>query len=336
MHLGTRSNPADATNVSRCGALHYLPVSLFASVMGLTGLSVAWGLAHEQFRVPGAIADSVGAAAIAAFIGVAGGYIIKIVGAPQAVRDEFTHPVAGNLFGTVLISLLLLPIVLAPLSLTLARAIWTAGAVGMTAFAWLIVNRWLGQRQIAAGVTPAWIIPVVGLLDIPLAVPSIRWQSLHGVMVAGLAIGLFFTVPLFTLIFSRLLLGEPLAPALQPTLMILVAPFAVGTSAYVTTVGQVDVFAEALFALTLFMLVILTGRLWRLAWHGPFRLSWWAVSFPIAAAAIAALRIAAALPDVAHQVIAVALLSFTTFVIGGLFARTLLGLFRGQLQALSE
>ena len=134
------------------------------------------------------------------------------------------------------------------------------------------------------------------MLDVPLAVPALDLPSLHWVMVLGLAVGLFFTIPLFTMIFSRLVFEPPLPYALQPSLMILLAPFAVGTSAYVATTGRVDLFAESLFALTLFMLAVLLGRLRYLTACCPFRVSWWAVSFPLAAAAIAGLRVTAGEP----------------------------------------
>jgi tellurite resistance protein len=320
---------------SRTGGLEVLPVGLFGSVMGLTGLSIAWRLAHARFGVPELASDVIGVVAVIAFLLVTCGYAVKIVAAPQAVRAEFAHPIAGNLFGTFLISLLLLPIVLAPWSLVVARVMWAIGAIGMTAFAWFIVDRWMRQRQNAAHATPAWIIPVVGMLDVPLALPALGLEDLHGVMVFGLAVGLFFTVPLFTLIFSRLLFEEPLPDALQPSLMILLAPFAVGTSAYVVTMQQVDVFAQSLFALTLFMLAVLIGRLRCLAACCPFRVSWWAVSSPLAAAAIASLRIASALRGDLTAAIAIALLALATIVIAGLLIRTLVGLARGELRALS-
>jgi hypothetical protein len=38
--------------------LDYLPVSFFGAVMGLTGLSIAWRLAYENFGMPGWIAVS--------------------------------------------------------------------------------------------------------------------------------------------------------------------------------------------------------------------------------------------------------------------------------------
>ncbi len=251
------------------------------------------------------------------------------------VRAEFRHPIAGNLFGTVLISLLLLPIILAPVSLLLAQVMWGVGAVGMLGFAWLIVTRWMSDRQQVAHATPAWIVPVVGLLDVPLALPSLGLPPMHGVMVLGLAVGLFFAVPLFTLIFSRLVFEPPMPEALQPSLLILVAPFAVGVSAYVATTGQLDLFAQSLYALTLFVLAVLLGRLRHLAACCPFRVSWWAVSFPLAASAIAALRVAIAAPGGIADAIALALLAFATLTIVGLLGRTLVGIARGELRTLS-
>ena len=110
----------------------------------------------------------------------------------------------------------------------------------MFAFAWLMVTRWMSDRQQVAHATPAWIIPVVGLLDVPLALPSLDLPPMHGLMVASLAIGLFFAIPLFTLIFSRLVFEAPMPDALQPSLLILVAPFSVGVSTYVVTTGTFD------------------------------------------------------------------------------------------------
>lgn len=313
----------------------YLPVGLFGAVMGLTGLSVAWRLAHVRYGAPAWAADAVGGIAVITFVALTLAYAVKLITAPGAVSSEFKHPIAGNLFGTILISLLLLPIIIVQFSQLLAQIIWCIGAVGMVAFAWLIVSRWMSDRQQVAHATPAWIIPVVGLLDIPLALPSLGLPSMHGVMVLGLAVGLFFAVPLFTLIFSRLVFEPPLPEALQPSLLILVAPFAVGFSTYVATTGQVDLFAQSLYVLMLFTLSVLLNRLRSLPQCCPFRVSWWAVSFPLVASAIAALRFAAAEPAWTTDVIAWGLLIFATVVIGSLFLRTLAGLVRGELRHLS-
>lgn len=313
-----------------------LPVGLFAAVMGLTGLSVAWTLAHARYGTPLWLGQAIGLLACLAFVAIAAGYALKAVLAAPAVRAEFHHPIAGALFGTPLISLLLLPIPLASWSLALARGLWLAGAIGMTLFAWLIVTRWLSDRQQAAHATPAWIVPVVGLLDVPLALPGLGLPPMQGVMVFGLAVGLFFAIPLFTLILSRLLFEAPLPAALQASLLILVAPFAVGFSAYVATTGAVDLFAQGLFAIAMFLLAVLLPKLARFGWACPFRVSWWGVSFPLAAAAVAALRVAGSSPGPATDGLALALLGLATGVIAWLAARTLFGLARGELRTLAQ
>ena len=311
--------------------LNYLPVGLFGSVMGVTGLSVAWRLAHVRYGAPEGIALAIAVVAVVAFVLMVAGYAIKLVTAFGAVREEFRHPIAGNLFGTVLISLLQLTIVVEPFAHRLAQVVWVGAAAGMGFFAWLIVSRWMTDRQQLARATPAWIIPVVGVLNVPLAQPALGLSHLHGLMVAALAIGLFFAVPLFTLIFSRLLFEPPLPAALKPSLLILVAPFAVGYSTYTVTAGRTDLFAEALFMLTLFLLAVLLGQLRHLPACCPFRVSWWSVSFPLAACSVAALRFAAARPGVITDTIALALLTLATLVVAGLLVGTLVDMGKGGL-----
>jgi tellurite resistance protein len=314
----------------------YFPVSLFGAVMGLTGLSIAWRLAHARYGAPEWIADGIAIAAIVTFVATAVAYAVKAITAFDAVVAEFRHPIAGSLFGTILISLLLLPIVIAPMNLMLARILWIAGAIGMFAFALMMIGRWLGNRQLIAHATPAWIVPVVGLLDVPLALSALGLPPMHGVMVMAVSVGLFFAVPLFTMIFSRLLFEPPMPEALQPMLLIMVAPFAVGFSAYVATTQQVDLFAQSLYMLTLFLLAAMLVRLRYLIVCCPFRVSWWAVSFPFAASAVAALRFSAVNPELTTDAIAMTLLALATIIIVALVVRTLVGIARGQLRALTS
>jgi len=315
--------------------LEYLPVSLFGAVMGLTGLSIAWQLAHNQFASPEIVAHLFAAAAVATFGAMIFAYSVKWYTAPDAVSKEFNNPIAGNLFGTVFISLLLIPIVLASALPTVARVLWMVGALGMIAFAWFTISRWMSDQQRFVHATPAWIIPVVGVLDVPLAIPSLGLSELQPLMLFSLAVGLFFTVPLFTLIFQRLLFEQPLPDGLRPSLLILIAPFSVGFSTYVATTGQIDLFARILYFLSLFLVSILLGRLRNLLQCCPFRVSWWAVSFPLAATSIAALRFSAATPGLLWAVIAWIVLGFTSLVILGLLIRTIEGIVEGDLRELS-
>jgi tellurite resistance protein len=321
--------PAASTTLS------WLPVGLFGAVMGLTGLSLAWRLAHDAFGAPAIVAQAIGALALVTFAVLAVAYGVKAAFGFATVRAEFAHPVGGNLFGTPLISLLLLPLLLADVSLALARFAWVVGAVGMTVFAWTIVTRWLSVRHTPAQVAPAWIVPVVGMLDVPLAVPVLRWDGLHGVMVFGLAVGLFFALPLLSMLLARLATEEALPPALQPSLLILLAPFAVGFSAYTATFGQVDAFAQGLVMVMLFLLPVLLGRLVHLPVCSPFRVAWWAASFPLAAAAVAALKFARVAGSAVMDAVALIVLGVASVVIAVFVVQTVGGIVRGRLRELS-
>lgn len=95
----------DPTQTTAKRQFDYLPLGLFGSVMELTGLSVAWRLAQARYGVPASAADGVAVAAAAAFILVTFGYLLKLARSPHAVLAEFAHPIAGNLFSTILVRL---------------------------------------------------------------------------------------------------------------------------------------------------------------------------------------------------------------------------------------
>lgn len=330
----TNAGPLVRPATTAGSSVSALPVAMFGSVMGLAGLALAWRAAHALFGAPAWAGEGLRWISILAFAAMTLAYAVKTATAFDAVRAEFLHPIAGNMFGTPLISLLLLPMLLADLNLPLARSVWTVGAIGMGVFAWFAVSRWMKGEQQAAHATPAWIIPVVGMIDVPLALPSLQWQGLHGVMMFALSVGLFFAVPLMTLILSRLIFQTPMPMPMRPSLMIMAAPFSVGFSSYVITTGRVDDFAQALYMLMLFMLAVLFGRLRNLPTCSPFRVSWWAVSFPLAASATAALHYAGQAQNVFTDGVALLLLGIASFVILGLLLRTLSGIIRGELRTL--
>ena len=311
----------------------YFPVSLFGSVMGLTGLSVAWRSAHVHYGAPMWPMVTAAVVAIVAFCLIALTYTLKMIVSPGSVFNEYRHPVKGCLFGTIFVSLLLLPLVVEEYSIRASLIIWAVGATGMIAFAFAMFGRWLREGQLEQQVTPAWIIPIVGVLDVPLAMPSLALSSYRELMVFSLTIGLFFTVPIFTLVFRRLLVEAPgVTP--EPALFILMAPFAVGYSAYDAVTGANDLFAQALFMLTLFLLVVLMINS-RGILRTRFHLSWWATSFPLAAASIAALKFSATNPSFFSVSVAWFVLGLATVCICALLALTLAALCKGGLRSAS-
>lgn len=325
----------DITQSVTTGRLAYLPVSLFGSVMGLCGLALAWRLAATHFSLPAWIGEALGLVAAAVFVTLTLCYGIKCVESSAAVRAEFAHPVAVNFFGTPIISMLLLPAVIAPYSVALTIALWLVGTVSMLGFAWVVVSRWMSVRQQIVHATPAWMIPVVGTLNISIVGVTLDLPGAYAVSAFGMAVGMFFAIPLFTLILSRLIFEEPMPPPQRPSLLILVATFAVSFSSYLSVVGRVDLLAKSLFCLAVFMFTVLVPKLLRIRSGMPFHASWWAVSFPLAAMTNAALKFAIHQPSWLAQAFALAVLAFTTLVILSMSVRTITGIARGELRTLT-
>jgi len=312
-------------------SLRNLPVNLFASVMGIAGLSIAWRQASLDFGISPLMAEVAGMLAIAVFLTLGGGYLAKAIRHGDAVVGEYRHPVAGNFFGTITIAVLLLSSVVAPLSQGLAEVTWTVGTIATLALCLAITSRLLRGKIDAAHAAPAWFIPGVATLDIAVAGGAMPMPWAHEVNLFALAVGTVIALLFFTMIMSRIIHHEPLPAGMVPSLLILMAPFEVGFLAYASVTGRVDTFAGLLFYFGLFLFLVLAPKIFR---RGiPFTTGWWAVSFPMAALATAALKYAAVVQVWPLKLIAIALLALLTAVIAVLLVRTLRILLNGKLLA---
>jgi len=299
--------------------------------MGLTGLSFAWRFAARTWGLPPEIGQIIGIVAIAAFLALTVAYIIKLIRFPQTVRSEFDHPVSVSFFGAVLISLLLLPGVIRQYNLVLAEWVWGVGAILMFLFAWLVLRKWLDKQQDPGNAMPAWIIPIVGTLDVPIIGTQLPIPGVHEICLVFYGIGIIFAIIILTIIISRLFFQPPLPEALQPTLLILVGPFAVAFSGYEGLTGHQDMIASIFYYFDLFILLLFGSKIFLLPRCCPFRVTWWAVSFPMVAITIAAFRYAEFNEAPVFKVIAGVLLSVSSFVILYLFIQTFYKIFTGTL-----
>lgn len=326
----TPSLPGPSASSAHAGAsIRHLPVNLFASVMGLSGLALAWRLAHRNLDVPAFIGEAVGALAVAVFVVMAAAYLAKLAKHPDAVRAEFHHPVGGNFFGTIAISLLLLSSLIEPYSATTAHALWTLGGLGAFTLAFIAVSRLLKGQLESALVMPAWLLSGVATLDIAVTgrdMPMAWAPEMN--LIAG-ALGAMLAPVLFVMIVSRLVHRDPLAPGVTPSLMMLVAPFEVGFLAYTNIVGGVDRFAAVLFYFGLFLFLVIAPKVFRPSIA--FSPAWWGISFPIAALASAALKYAHHAGGLPLQGLAIALLGALSVALAVLFVRTVRIVLNGQL-----
>ena len=324
--------PAASARQARAqGSIRNLPVNLFASVMGLSGLALAWRLAHGSLGAPAFVGEAIGALALGVFVLLALGYLVKAARHPEAVRAEFSHPVSGNFFGTIAISVLLLSAVIAPYGPAAAKVVWTVGTLLTLGLGLIVVSRLLRGGTDDAHMVPAWIIPGVATLDIPVTGGQMPMAWAGEVNLLAAAVGTVLALVLLTLIVKRLAQHAPLAPLMTPSLMILVAPFAVGFLAYTNLVGEVDRFAALLFYFALFMFAVVAPRVFRPG--VPFSPGWWAISFPMAALANAALKYAQAQSTWPLWAIAALLLAGLSVALAVLTVRTLRIALDGRLLA---
>lgn len=261
--------------------LEHLPISFFAIVMGLAGLSIATRRIEQAFAPDAGASTVLAAVAATVFVVIAAFYAAKAVRHPGAVVAEWRHPVRIAFFPTVSISLLLLALTALPLSRPLATGLWVVGA-GLHLCATLaVVSAWIGHRPFeAVHLNPAWFIPAVGNVVVPLAGTQLGHVEVSWFFFAT---GMVFWIILLTLVFNRLVFHNPLPDRLAPTLVILIAPPAVAFLSYLRLAdGALDPFARVLFhaALVFFLVVATQARRFTTL---PFALSWWAYSFPLAA-----------------------------------------------------
>ncbi|MEJ1998294.1 MAG: C4-dicarboxylate ABC transporter, partial [Maritimibacter sp.] len=106
------------------------PITFFAVVMGLMGMSLAFHAAAAFYGFADPLAEIVMGLGIAAFVVITALYLAKALRYPQAVRAEWQHPVRLAFFPTFSISLLLIATAMAPHSMQLARSVWLV-AVGL-------------------------------------------------------------------------------------------------------------------------------------------------------------------------------------------------------------
>jgi tellurite resistance protein len=300
---------------NRISFLEYVPISIFGAVMGICGLSFAWKLASHLWNVPEIISSVIGTVAILLFLVLTVLFLVKLKKFPAVLRNEFNHPVSVSFFATIIISLLLIPGLLLPVLPFTAKLVWTGAAVLMFAFAWYVLRKWLDHQQAAESAIPAWVIPVVGTLDVPIVGSSFHSAWAHETCLVFFGVGCVFAIILLTIIFARLLFQGALPDAVQPTLLILLGPCALVFSGYERLTGQVDLFSSVVFYFNLFLLLLLASKVVSLPKVCPFYVSWWSVSFPLSATTISALRYADHQPTGFHQIIAGILLLITSIVI---------------------
>lgn len=266
--------------------LKNFPISFFAVVMGLTGATIAWHRAEALLGWTYGFSIFLLGVSALIFIGILAAYALKAFRHPEEIRKEFKNITKLSFFPTISISLLLLSIAAMDLFPGLSKGLWIIGTVLHFLMSVTVISIWIRHPSLEINhISPAWFIPVVGNILVPIAGVAFAPAEISWFF---FSVGLVFWVALFTILFYRLLFHNPLPERLLPTLFILIAPPAVGFISYVKLTGGVDSAARILYYFGLFIFVLMIPQLKMLA-RIKYYLSWWAYTFPLAALAIATL-----------------------------------------------
>ncbi len=322
------ASPAARTHAAPEARIAHYPVTFFAIGMGMMGLTLATRAAEHAFDLPKVASPWVLGLSVLLLCAVGIGYAAKAIAHPAEVKAEWNHPVRIAFFPAISISLLLLAAALLEPMPQLAHMVWLAGTALQGVLALSVISAWIGHRAFQPGqLTPAWFIPAVGNVIVPLAGARLGYTEISWLFFSG---GLVFWVVLLTLVVNRLMFHDPLPGKLVPTLMILVAPPAVAFTAWLRLNGEAGPFGHFLLsAAYVFALIVATqaGRFRAI----PFALSWWALSFPLAALTIASFGYAEAAGSVQHRFIGAGLLALLLAVVAWLILRTALAIRAGTI-----
>ncbi|MCR6630978.1 MAG: SLAC1 anion channel family protein [Magnetospirillum sp.] len=318
---------ADTASPSASPRLIHFPVPFFATVMGLSGLAIATHKVETLWGLSGA-ATILFALALAVFCVVAATYAAKALRHPQAVAAEWNHPVRISFFPAASIGLILLGSAAVSVDTVLAQGLWSMGAALHLMLTLAVMRSWIEHsRYEVAHTNPAWFIPVVGNVLVPIA--GVRFAPAD-VSWFFFSIGLVFWVVLLTIVVYRLIFHPPLPGKMVPTLFILLAPPSAAFIAWVALTGGVDAFARILYFAAVFFFLLLLTQVPKFMQVG-FALSWWAYSFPLAAFTIATLVMGERTASPAYVWAGQGLYALLAVVVGGLAARTLVAVARQEI-----
>ncbi|WP_317056978.1 SLAC1 anion channel family protein [Roseovarius rhodophyticola] len=303
------------------------PVTLFTTVMGLSGLTLALAEGERVLSLAHGMSILSALITVVVFMLVTAAYALKALRYTGAVQAEWNHPVSLAFFPAISISLLLLAAVALPWSEPISRGIWIIGAALQLVLTLAVISSWIGSRAFVHGhLTPAWFVPAVGNVIAPLAGAQLGYIEISWFF---LSIGLLFWIVLLAMVINRLVFHDPLPERLQPTLVILIAPPAIGFLGWTSLNPGLDPMARILMNSALFFLIVVMVQLPTIL-RLPFSLSFWALSFPLAAATTASLRFSTLSGSMFHHWLGLVLLGILTLTLLVLLYKTLKSLASGH------
>lgn len=307
--------------------LQFFPVMMFAIVMGFSGLTLVFKRLHEILFMPSYIVSFFTLLTTLLFITILFFYTKKLLSYKSEVKKELSHPIRINFFAAISISMLLLCIIYKDFIVELSNIFFILGASLHLFLTFFTIKFWINNDLEMQHSNPAWFIPIVGNLIVPIAGKGFLDDIF---LYYFFSIGIFFWLVLFSIILNRIIFHKQFAPKFMPTLFILIAPPAIGFLAYIKLNSQLDFFAHILFNLGLFF-TILVFVMYKSYINIKFFISWWAFTFPMAAITLATILMYKLSFHVVYAVLAYVFAIMTMFIVFLVAKQTILYMFKKEI-----
>ncbi len=225
-----------------------------------------------------------------------------IVFSKEAMKD-LKDPVAGNFYPTIGVGMLVIAAgaLLVIKNSFIAWIFWSFGTALTLVFSILIPMIYFTSENVQIHhLNPAWFIPPVGLIVIPIAGSNLLTKTsgmLHDFLetlnIFSWGAGFFLYIALHAVMMYRFVLHKPLPSSLSPTVWINLGPVGAGILSLVGIVKNsfpellkgISVFSAFLWGIGFWWLIIAVVMtiIYILRRELKFALSWWAFTFPLGA-----------------------------------------------------
>lgn len=318
---------SDRSRAAPEGWLAFLPPTFFGSVLGVTGLGLAWRRAEEAWHWvswPGDIILIAGAIILLAMLPA---YGLKFLNHSSAVRGDIAHPVKGPFVAAMPLAVVLQVPAVAPVWFDAAVVIFIAGAIGSLGINLYLFQRWFLLKIEPESFNAIWLIPGVGsfivaITGIPIGFVETGWFFF--------SIGLVFWVFLSAVLMYRYMFHDRHPDPLAPSYFVPIVPPGLVSMIYpMLDTGVLSSFTRVIYYFALFWFILMLAMI-RVFLRLKFSMGWWAYTFPMVTLTSATIMFSerAGLPMLGGA--GGVLLAGSTILVSGILARTLWEIARGN------
>ncbi|MCD6123424.1 MAG: hypothetical protein J7K04_16450 [Spirochaetales bacterium] len=288
----------------RCEVIKNFIPSWFASVMG-TGILALVSLFYSEF-LPflAVVSRCLFYFNIALFTLLLVPWLLRWIMFPTNALSDLRHPVLTNFYPTIAIGMLVLSadFIVIGNNILLGEIFWFVAAALTIYFAILVPYIvFTGSHVKLEHINPAWFIPPVGLIVIPipgsLLVPHLSGMLKEAVLLInyfGWGAGFFLYLSILAISFYRFIVHHPLPNTLAPTISINLGPIGAGTVALISLVKVSDFIISKDVFFTFGLIFWGFGIWWVImaiffilhyikSVKLPYTMAWWAFTFPLGA-----------------------------------------------------